>query len=316
LSKKKKKKKSSRYVLLLQYLGIRTVEMFVQMFPINAALVVARAMGHGWYLFNRKHRQRALEHLRASFSEEEMSDRQARRIARKSCEHFAMLAVETMFTPRLIKPSTWHRFVRLGDIRAALDKMLEGKTTLVLSGHFGNWEVLAYTMATIGFRINAVARPLDNPYINDHFYGIRTRSGLRILDKKGVSELLEDIIAAGQEIGFVADQNAGRKGLFVDFFGRKASTYKTIALLAIRYELPIIVGYARRVGHHYKFELGCQDLIVPEDWKDKDDELFYVTQRFTKAIEYLVRKYPDQYLWIHRRWKTRPPEERQEKKKD
>ena len=99
--------------------------------------------------------------------------------------------------------------------------------------------------------------------------------------------------------------------MFVPFFGRLASTYKSIGLLAIQHNVPVIVGYARRRGDIFAFDLGVQDIIYPDDWKNypRDqyhDELHYLTTRYTRAIEDFVRADPSQYLWIHRRWKTRP----------
>jgi KDO2-lipid IV(A) lauroyltransferase len=117
---------------------------------------------------------------------------------------------------------------------------------------------------------------------------------------------MEQFIADRQAIGFIADQDAGRKGLFVDFFGRKASAYKTIALLAVRYELPIICGYARRIGEGYHFQVGCQRLICPADWVDKEDPVRWITQQYTASLEEMIRQAPEQYLWVHRRWKHRP----------
>jgi KDO2-lipid IV(A) lauroyltransferase len=114
------------------------------------------------------------------------------------------------------------------------------------------------------------------------------------------------LLDSGGAVGFVADQNAGHKGIFVDFFGRKASTYKSIGLLAMQYEVPILIGYSRRIDGRFHFKMATQDIIWPADWKDQSDPLMYITQRYTKAIEDFVREDPSQYLWLHRRWKTRP----------
>jgi KDO2-lipid IV(A) lauroyltransferase len=107
-------------------------------------------------------------------------------------------------------------------------------------------------------------------------------------------------------VGFIADQNAGPKGIFVDFFGRKASTYKSIGLLAMQYQVPVVIGYARRQSESFRFKMCVQDIIYPEDWASQPDALRYITQRYTKAIEDFVSEDPGQYLWVHRRWKTRP----------
>jgi len=135
---------------------------------------------------------------------------------------------------------------------------------------------------------------------------MRENTGLRILDKKGATEQVDDILGSGGVVGFIADQDAGRKGLFVDFFGRKASTYKSIALLAMQYEAPVIVGYGHRIDEGFNFDIGIERIIHPNQWADKDDPLEWLTQEYSRELENAVRRYPEQYLWVHRRWKHRP----------
>jgi KDO2-lipid IV(A) lauroyltransferase len=183
----------------------------------------------------------------------------------------------------------------------------------MLTGHYGNWEILGYVLATLGFDTTSIARPMDNPWINEWLLGVREKRGQRIIAKKGATAEVPDVLARGGAVGFIADQNAGTKGVFVDFFGRKASTYKSIALLAMEYNVPIVVGYARRMNDRFNFRVGTTDLIRPEDWKDQDNPMLYITQRFTTAIEKFVSEDPGQYLWVHRRWKTRPKGEAPEK---
>jgi KDO2-lipid IV(A) lauroyltransferase len=124
-----------------------------------------------------------------------------------------------------------------------------------------------------------------------------------------VTEVLEQHGA----VGFIADQNAGSKGIFVDFFGRAASTYKSIGLLAMEYRVPVVVGYARRINDQFRFQVSVETIIYPEEWDSQDDPLRYITQRYTRAIEEFVRRDPGQYLWVHRRWKSRPKGEVAEK---
>jgi KDO2-lipid IV(A) lauroyltransferase len=120
---------------------------------------------------------------------------------------------------------------------------------------------------------------------------------------------MNSILSEGASLGFIADQDAGRKGLFVDFFGRKASTYKSIGLLAITQNIPVCVGYARRKGD-FLFEIGTTRLITPEQWEDKKDPLLWLTQEYTSAIEKFIREEPSQYWWLHRRWKHQPKEKK------
>ena len=114
---------------------------------------------------------------------------------------------------------------------------------------------------------------------------------------------------------FLADQDAGKKGVFVDFFGRKASTYKSIGLIAMRYNMPIAIGNCRRVEDRFFFEIEISRIIYPAEWVEKDDPLRWITQEYTKAIEGFIIEDPSQYWWLHRRWKTRPKEERKAAKK-
>lgn len=293
----------------LVYAAVRLYATIAQMFPIHVNLRTARWLGFIWYRLMRRHRERAKEHLRFAFGST-ISARQADRIARKSMEQMAMMAVEVLFTPRLVNEWTWPRYIRLKDLREALEILLDHRGAILLTGHYGNWELLGFTLAALGFEMTAVMRPLDNPYLNEYLMAQRQKRGLQLLYKKGATRSAEDILNDGGMLCFIADQNAGHKGLFVDFFGRPASTYKSIGLLAIRHQVPILIGYARRTSRRFEYEIGVQRIIRPAEWQGRDDELTWITQEYTRAIEAFVREAPEQYLWIHRRWKSRPPNER------
>lgn len=304
-------KQRSKTVDWLSYAALRLFVMILQMFPINANLHTARLMGWIWYRLMRRHRERAKEHLRMAYKST-LSEREADRLTRKSMQQMTMMAMEALFTPRLINEWTWPKHVELKNLREALEILLDRKGAIMLTGHYGNWELLGFLLAALGFEITAVMRPLDNPYLNDWLMGARQARGLQLLYKKGATRSAEEILEAGGVLCFIADQNAGHKGMFVDFFGVPASTYKSIGLLAIRHELPVIVGYARRKSPRFEYEVGVTRVIRPEEWKGQKDELRWLTQEYTAAIETFVREAPEQYLWVHRRWKSRPPEERKQ----
>ena len=293
------------------YAALRCFSGFLHCFPISWNLQMARCLGTLMYWVDRKHRNRALHNLRRSFPN--MSEAQTRTIARRSVGHLAMLAVEVLFTTRLIRVDTWRSHVELDNFQPVLDLLVRQKTgMLMLTGHYGNWEVLGYVLATLGFETTSIARPLDNPYVNHWLLGVREKQGQRIVAKKGATEDVIKVLEDKGAVGLIADQNAGSKGVFVDFFGRKASTYKSIGLLAMQYNVPVVVGYARRTDKPFFFHIGAQDIIYPADWADQADPLRYITQRYTAAIEKMVREDPAQYLWVHRRWKSRPKGEQPE----
>jgi Kdo2-lipid IVA lauroyltransferase/acyltransferase len=304
-------KPRNNFVDRLQYLGLRLVEMALHSWPVNMNLQGAKLIGDVMYRFDRKHRNRALQNLRRSFPE--MTEPQREKLARRSMQHLVMLGCEVLFTTRLIRIDTFAKYVQFGDFQTALGIMLKRDQGMIMvTAHYGNWEMVGYVLATLGFESTVVARPLDNPFVNDYVMGVRQRRGQKVIGKKGATTEIVDIMERRGVVAFIADQNAGAKGMFVDFFGRKASTYKSIGLLAMQYQVPIIIGGARRVRDQFRFQLGSQDIIYPEDWKDQPDPLRYITQRYTSAIEAMVREDPGQYLWVHRRWKTRPKGEEPE----
>jgi KDO2-lipid IV(A) lauroyltransferase len=286
--------------------------MLLGLFPVNANLRSARAVGSLLYRIDKKHRKRALENLRASFPEKPHAELEY--VAERSMQHFVELVMDVLFTTRLINAESWHKYVHMDGPSDSLRILLRGRGAIMLTAHYGNWEILGYTLATLGFETYSIARPIDNPYIDTWLLGVREKRGQIILSKRGVTTTALEVLQNKGVLAFIADQNAGPKGLFVPFFGRQASTYKSIGLLAIQHNVPIVVGYARRRGDKFEFDIGTQDVMYPEEWQNfpRDqyrDELHYITARYTKAIEDFVRADPTQYLWIHRRWKTRPKDE-------
>jgi Kdo2-lipid IVA lauroyltransferase/acyltransferase len=295
----------------LLYFALRVVAAIFHCFPINANLKAARVIGSFGYRIDRRHRKRALANLRRSFPE--MSEKEIDNLARRSLQSLAMFAVEILFTTRLIKIDTWNRYVDLENFRDVVQLLVKRDGGLILiTGHYGNFEVLGYTAATLGFPTSTVARPLDNPYVGRWLFDVREKQGQKIIAKKGATSEVTEVLDNKGVIAFVADQNAGTKGIFVDFFGRKASTFKSIGLLAMQYEAPVAVAVAQRLGRRFRFKIIVQDIIYPADWKDENDPLRYITQRYNKALEDVIRTDPSQYWWVHRRWKTRPKGEEPE----
>jgi KDO2-lipid IV(A) lauroyltransferase len=287
------------------YIGMRVAAMFMHSFPIQANLRFARRLGDFAFLVDRKHRERALANLKRSFPN--LPEAQRREMARQSMQELFLLIVEVLFTTRLIRLDTWAEHMEMHGLKPVMEMMIKRERGLILlSAHYGNFEVLGYIMAILGFATSSVARPLDNEYVSRWLFGVRQKYGQKIIAKKGATPEVISVLEDRGVVAFIADQNAGSKGLFVDFFGRKASTYKSIGLLAMEFDVPIVVGYARRLSDDFRFRMGIQDIIRPEDWKNQEDPLRYITQRYTRGIEDFIRQSPEQYWWLHRRWKSRP----------
>ena len=289
----------------LTYYALRLLSMVLHCFPVNANLRSAKKIGDLIYRFDRKHRERALASLRRSFPE--LSEAQRQVIARKSLQEIPMICVEVLFTTRLVKLDTWTKYVELENFRETLSLLLDKDRGLILlTAHYGNFEILGYVLALIGLPTSSIARPLDNPYVSKWLFAVRENLGQKIIVKKGATDEVVDCLTHKGTVCIVADQNAGAKGVFVDFFGRKASTYKSIALMAMEFKVPIAVGYSRRLNDQFKFKIAVVDVIYPEDWANQESPMKYITQRYSSAIESFIREDPTQYWWVHRRWKTRP----------
>lgn len=289
----------------LIYLGVRLVFVVLQLFPLEWNLHTARVLARCWRWIMPRHYRRAKDHIRGAFGDG-MPPQEVDRIARECLECAVMFTIEAVCLPRLINPRSWPRYVQLANLEEMVSVLLSGRGAVLVTGHYGSFELAGHLLACLGFDVIAVMRPLDNKHLNDYIVRSRRTHGLRLLDKRGAAAEAEQSLDDGFLVGFIGDQDAGSKGMFVDFFGRPASTYKSIGLLAMSKEIPIIVGYARRLGHSARYEVGVKRIIRPEEWSTQPDPLRWLTQEYTSAIEAFVRDAPEQYLWIHRRWKSSP----------
>ncbi len=291
------------------YVIIRAVVCVVQALSWDAALKLAAALAWLAYRIDRRHRQVALDNLRHAFPD--LDDAARDRLVRATYGHCLTMLVEMIRIPRVLHRSNLYDYVhheKPDDLERLMRVAhLPGRPKIVLTGHFGNWELLSYVAGVFGIRAPVVARKLDNPYLHRYLSRFRTRTGIDLLDKnEDYAEILA-ILARGDGLGMVGDQDAGSRGLFVDFFGRPASTFKSIALLALEYRAVIVVLGVARVGTPMRYCFYFEDVIFPEEYAGRPDAPRAITQRYTAALERLVRRHPEQYFWLHRRWKHQPP---------
>ena len=298
--------KGKRILDVLVYLALRTGVMLIQACPLEVMQAVARALGNLMYLVDRRHRERAIDHLTRSFGHE-WSPRKIRAVARRCCQHMVMLGIEILSLAKMVNRFNWFRYIELVGVDKALRIILNNRGIIIVSGHFGNWELIGYIIGALGVRTYAVARPIDNPYIERWLLRTRQETGQTIINKFGATDQMIRVIESEQPLCFLADQHAGKRGLWVDFFGRPASTYKSIALLSIQMNCPIAVGGAWRLGNRFRFRGEMIDVIDPQDYRDDPNAVENITIRYTRSLENLIRKAPDQYLWMHRRWREPPP---------
>lgn len=287
------------------YLVVRLVVCLLQ--AMSWRLASGFAVGLAWlaYRVDRRHREAAMDNLRHAFPESSDAENDAR--VRAVYRHFCMLLVEITHLPRYLHPCNWREYVHFRDGSLLVDAILSGRPLLMVTAHFGNWEMGGYVTGLLGLRSYAIARPLDNPYLDNFLRRFRERTGQKLLAKKGDFNEMMGILARNGILATLGDQDAGQRGLFVDFFGRPASTHKAVALLSLEHKVPMLVIGVRKVGEPMRYEVMIEDVILPEEYEGKPDAVRSMTQRFTSAIERLVRTAPEQYFWLHRRWKHQPP---------
>ncbi len=303
-------RKRSTLVDFTQYLAARGVMGLFHAFGMEQSLYSAGRIGSLLMRISQRHRERAATNLRDCFPD--LAEGEIDGIVERSFQHMMqMFLVDAVVGPKLITPDGWGRYIHIGHMESTIDLIARQRPVIFISGHCGNWELLSSLMAVIGYPMAALARPLDNRFLNHWLLSMREARGTRIITKWGATPVVQEILRDSGRVAFIADQNAGDRGLFVPFFDRLASCYKSIALLAMRYQAPVVAGWARRLGGQFEYAVDVEDVIQPEEWSCQPDPTFYITARYARAIEMMVRRAPDQYLWVHRRWKSRPRHERE-----
>ena len=266
--------------------------------------MLGSGLGCFLYLALKKRRQIALENLQIAFGDEMSTDERAQ-ICRKSFQQIGKTAIEFLCFPKLTFENIWEEVTVEGK-EHLIDALNQGKGAIVFLPHFGNWELLALVYgALIPERAKAIAFPLKNRYFNALVSQYRERLSLRLITRRqAVRETLRSL-KEGYAIGFFADQNAGREGVFVDFFGKQASAVRGPATLALKTGAPLLLSMDIRQpdDRHHVIITPAIDLEISGDL---EQDVQINTARTLKILETYIRQYPDQWLWTHNRWKTQP----------
>ncbi|HXT60599.1 MAG TPA: lysophospholipid acyltransferase family protein [Pirellulales bacterium] len=253
------------------------------------------------------------DNLRHAFPQ--MSDAERRQLTWRMWEHLFLLVVEIAHAPRKIHETNWREYLQfVGDASPRLTGLLlSDRPVIIVSAHFGNFEMAGYLLGILGFPTYTVARTLDNPRIDAFLNRFRSRTGQHMIPKKGGYEQIVETLARGLPMTFLADQYAGSKGCWVDFFGRPASAHKAIALFALNHDAPLVVGYGERAGRPLHYRMGLEASADPRSGDDCVKSVPRLTQWYTSHLESVIRRAPEQYWWLHRRWKDNRPAKRRGK---
>jgi len=295
------------------YLAVRLAVMVVHALPPHLALKLADFVGWLAYKVDKRHRAVAAENIGHAFPL--LTPAAVDDLVRATYRHFARMAVEMVLLPRKLHVTSWRRYVDMYPWVPGLPTMFARRPALVVTAHFGNWELAGWVIGLTGLKTYAIARVLDNPHLERFLGRVRQGTGQTLIAKKDDFDRLTAVMAAGGKVATLADQDAGPRGVFVDFFGRPASTHKAVALMALEFDAPLMVIGVPRVpappgtpggGSLMYYEIVTEDVIDPRDYAGRPDAIRAITERYTAALERLIRRHPEQYFWLHRRWKTRP----------
>lgn len=292
---------------LLEAAAFAVLLAAARLLPRRFLLALGAFAGSVGQRFDARHREIGIENLHAAFGPS-LSDAEADRLSLETWRHFGRVTVDTLASPR------WSRedALRLVTVEAG-ERLREaysrGKGVVCFSAHFGHWEMAGLAQGYLGFPLALVARPLDNPYLEAMLARIRQRSGNLVVHKR---QALRDMIRAvhrGMGVAILIDQDAREEGIFVPFFGRPASTTPAAALLALRTGAALLPVYCLpEPGGRYRIVYEAE--IPVEATGDRDADVIRLTRACTERVEAWVRAHPDRWLWMHRRWKTQPREER------
>jgi Kdo2-lipid IVA lauroyltransferase/acyltransferase len=292
------------------YMAVRLVVGVVQALPMRAAFAVADGLAWLAYRVDKRHRAVAAENLRFAFPEKTAGEIDG--IVRGCYRHFCHVVVEMVLLPRKFRMHNYPNYAELVNAGAVCRLLASREPGLFVTGHLGNWEMIGYALGAAGHKMFAVARVLDNPHLERFLKRFRQMTGQTIIAKKDDYDRLKEALEHGGKVCILADQDAGSRGMFVNFFGRPASAHKAVALLAMAYDAPIVVSAAIRVGEPMKYQMITEDVIRPSEYAGRPDAVKAMTQRYHAALERLARRAPEQYFWLHRRWKSRPVERKRE----
>jgi KDO2-lipid IV(A) lauroyltransferase len=288
----------------IEYAAAWTILKVVSLAPRAFALRAGKAVGALAHVILPHLRRRAEINLRLAFPD--LDERERARIRRGAFRNLGRLLGEISQFPRLNRENISSIVVYEG-LENYLDAVAKGRGVILLTGHIGAWELSVYAHSIYGHPMSFLARRVDNPLVERLAEGYRARYGNRSIDKKGsVREVLKTLKSGGV-VGILADLNTSREeGVFCDFFGVAACATAGVSTLALRTGAVVLPGYLiwdEKAGIH---RLHFEPPIETIDTGNQKEDVIANTARYTKVLESIIRRNPDQWLWIHRRWRTRP----------
>jgi KDO2-lipid IV(A) lauroyltransferase len=288
----------------LEYTAVWLIVKALGLLPRQEARSFATGLTRLFYALLPRLQKTAETNLRIAFPD--WSDAQRKSVIRGMLRSLGWMAAEFARFPKHTRQNI-EQVVVLEGHENFLAGQRRGKGVVYLTGHIGAWELSSFAHALYGFPLHYMARPIENPRIDALVNAYRCRSGNQPIFKNESARVTLRVLKEGGTIGILADQNTmPSEATFVDFFGKAASTTTGIARLALHTDAAVVPGYAVWDEHLGKYRLRFEPPVELIRTGDTERDIFENTRRFTKVLESIIRKYPDQWVWIHGRWNTRP----------
>ncbi len=295
---------SKKLSYLIQYLIIRVVACVIYWLPGRLAFAAGSFVTGLVHRFDHRHRHRVHKHMTRVFGEGRSREEIAGMV-QDFYRHLGWMAVEFIRQIQ-IKRDDVDSLFDLSEAQTFQEVFGRGKGVICTTGHAGCWELSGHLSGLMGLPVYAVARPLDNPYLDRFVKRIRETGGQKILSRKNVLSELRKVLSEGGMVGIIQDQHARKNAVWSPFLGLPAATSRSIANLHLRTGAPIVVASVNRIrpGKEYRAHVWKVIEHPPSDNYSRDVEA--VTRSVNEGLEQAIHRYPEQWLWTHRRWREPP----------
>ena len=291
------------------YNSLMALSRALRFLPHGALLLLGALLGRLYYMIIKKQRERAVRQMMQGLS---ISEEEARKIVRASFVNLAQNMLEILYMPKLNRENL-HKYIEIEHLERLKDALAEGHGVVVLTGHIGTWEWLSAAFSLSGLPVTAIAKTQPNAEYSRVLDDLRATIGAEIFSR-GTSELLAAgrALKNGKILGFLADQDAGPGGAFIEFLGKTAATPLGPAVFSRKFRAPVVPAFILRRPDG-KHTVRVYERMEYVDTGDTEKDLYDLTVRMTRLMEEVIRENPTQWLWFQKRWNT-PPEMKKEKR--
>lgn len=285
----------------LEYFLILLLKSFITIFPLNKARKIALKLSDLAYFLLFKRRNIAIENLTNAFPEKDFAE--IKSIAKQVFQNIGITFIELFYFPKLDNTIIHHQ-VKYKNLNLMLEKCEKNKGLIMLSGHYGNWELLAFSTGYIsGYPLTIIVKTQSNKLVDKLINEYRTLLGNKIVPMQNAVREIFKTLDRGGVVAMLADQSAPKESVFVKFFNREVATFQGPAVFALKTKTPVLMGFIIR-KEDFSYEVILEEIKTDDLNEFNEENIRILTQRHTALLEEYIRRYPHLWMWTHRRWKN------------